>query len=176
MNNALGGQFGSRINMNLREDKGYTYGARSMFMALRAPGAFFAFAPVQTKVTKETLVELTKELRDIVGSKPLSAGELADSKNNLVKGFPQQFQGYGGIAGQLAAMVMYDLPANEWDQYVTKVNTVTSAGVSKAAKDHVHPEALLVVVVGDKEKIEPGIRELGLGEIHYADADGNVIK
>jgi zinc protease len=176
VNNALGGQFGSRINLNLREDKGYTYGARSSFLPFRSPGIFYAYAQVQTDVTKQTLVELKKELTEITASRPLNDKELTDSKNNLIKSFPQQFERLAGIAGELTGMAMYNLPEDEWSGYLGRINAVDGQTAAKVAKDHVHPNALLIVVVGDKEKIEPGIRELNLGEIHYVDAEANIIQ
>lgn len=167
MNNALGGQFTARINMNLREDKGYTYGAHSFFTGRRGQGAFVSYAEVHTEFTKESIAELVKEFRDISGTRPLTADELANSKSNLIKGFPQNFQTYRGIAGQLGAMVTFGLPEDEWATYVSRVDAIDLSQATKAARDHIHPDALLIVVVGDREKIEPGIRELNLGEIEY---------
>jgi zinc protease len=172
MNNALGGQFTSRINMNLREDKGYTYGAGSFFRALRGVGPFACYAPVQTQYTKETVVEMLKELRDICSTRPLTDAELADSKNNMIKGFPQGYETMNAIAGQLAEMYQYDLPADEWSTYKTRVNAIDGAAATKAAKDHLHPDALLIVVVGDRAKIEPGLKDLQLGDIVYIDTGG----
>lgn len=172
MNNALGGQFTSRVNMNLREDKGYTYGAGSFFRALRGVGPFACYAPVQTQNTKETIVEMVKEIRDICNARPLTDAELRDSKNNMVKGFPQGFENMGSIAGQLAEMYQYDLPADEWKTYISRVNAIDGAAATKAAKDHLHPDALLIVVVGDRAKIEAGIKDLQLGDIVYLDTGG----
>lgn len=165
MNNALGGQFTARVNMNLREDKGYTYGARTFFTSRRMQGAFGGYAQVHSQFTKESVVEFVKELRDILGSRPLTEEELFNSKNNLVMGFPQDFQTFSGIADQIGSMITYNLPEDEWKTYIDRVNTVDADAASAAAKNHIHPDALLIVVVGDLEKIEPGIRELGFGEI-----------
>jgi zinc protease len=172
MNNALGGQFTSRVNMNLREDKGYTYGAGSFFSALRGVGPFACYAPVQTEVTKETITEMVKEIRDICNTRPLTDAELTDSKNNMIKSFPQGFETLGSIAGQLAQMYQYDLPADEWSTYMSRVNAIDGAAATKAARDHLHPDALLIVVVGDRSKIEPGIKDLQLGDIIYLDTGG----
>ena len=172
MNNALGGQFTSRVNMNLREDKGYTYGAGSFFRALRGVGPFACYAPVQTPNTKETIIEMIKEIRGICDTRPLTDAELTDSKNNMITGFPQGFETFGSIAGQLAEMYQYDLPADEWKTYISRVNAIDGAAATKAAKDHLHPDALLIVVVGDRAKIEPGIKDLQLGDIVYLDTGG----
>lgn len=167
MNNALGGKFSSRINLNLREDKGYSYGAASIFLATRGVGPFFVLAPVQTQSTKESLVEILKELREIVSTRPIGEAELEEAKGNIIKGFPRQFQTVGGIASQVGRIVMYDLPDDEWVRYLNALETVTEEQATQAARDHIDPDALLIVVVGDREKIEPGIRELRLGEISY---------
>jgi zinc protease len=173
MNNALGGHSNSRINMNLREDKGYTYGAFSTMTTRKGQGAFIAYAEVQTEVTKDALAEFMKELKGISGDNPLTNKELTESKDNLIKGFPQDFQTVGGIAGQLETMVTYDLPLNEWSTYINRVSAVDLEAATMMAKKHIHPNTALIVVVGDKNKIEPGIRELNLGEI--VDLDSTVM-
>lgn len=166
MNNVFGGQAMSRINLNLREDKGYTYGAGSYC----GVGLFKCVAPVDIKYTRESLNEMVREMRDLLGSRPLTDVELADSKNNLIKNFPQQFQDYSGIARQLSDLIKFDLPLDEWDMYTKQVGAVTGAMANKAARDYLHPDALVIVIVGDREKIEEGIRSLNLGEIVHMDA------
>jgi zinc protease len=169
MNNALGGQFMSRINMNLREDKGYTYGARSFFTGRKGRGSFTAYAQVHTEYTKESIREFVKELEGILGERPLTEEELDNSKNDLVKGFPQEFQTYSGIAGEMGSMITFDLPQDEWVTYVDRVNSTDMQMATKTARDYIHPDALVIVVVGDLDKIEPGIKELQLGEIVHLD-------
>jgi zinc protease len=169
LNRAFGGKFTSRINMNLREDKGYSYGSRSSFMDARGVGAFFVSAPVQTQSTKESVVEIIKELHDVSEKRPLTEDELADAKDNLMKGFPQQFQTLPTIAGLMAELVLYDLPDDYWVKMLNEINAVTAEIATKAAKDHLHPDQMLLVIVGDRQKIEPKIRELNLGEIEFFD-------
>lgn len=169
VNNALGGMFTSRINSNLREEKAYTYGAGSLFMGTRGTGPFLSYTQVQTKFTKESIFEIVKELRDITGKRPLVGEELKASKNNLTKSFPQGFQTYGGIAGGIGSMVTYGLPLDQWKKYTAQVNAVDSNKSVQIAKKYIHPDALLIVVVGDRKVIEPRIRELGLGEIHFVE-------
>jgi zinc protease len=170
MNNALGGQPTARINMNIREDKGFTYGAFSTFTTRKGRGAFLTYAEVQTEVTKEALIEFMKELNGVIGENPLTAEELIDSKDNLIKGFPQDFQTVGGIAGRLETMITYELSLDEWKTYVNRVEQIDLPVATKAAMDHIRPGALLIIVVGDKDKIEPGIKELNLGEIEYLES------
>lgn len=170
VNNVLGGKFTSRINMNLREDKGFSYGAGSNFLPLRSIGPFYASAPVQTQSTKESIVELLKEVRGIRGERPLTDQELSDSKNNIIKRYPQQFQTLSGIAAQLTNIYLYGLPDDEWTQYLTKINAVTSETASNAAKKHLKQDGILIVVVGDRKKIESGVKELNLGEVQVVDS------
>jgi zinc protease len=173
LNTPLGGQFMSRINMNLREDKGYTYGARSTSMTFAGGGVFLASAPVQTQFTKESVAELLKELRDVRGDRPLADAELAGGKNQLIKSFPQRFQTIQGIAGQLGELVLYGLPLDDWATYRTRVEAVGAAEAARMAREHIDPDAMRLVIVGDRAVIEPGLRELGLGDIEVVDADAD---
>ena len=104
MNAILGGQFASRINLNLREDKGYSYGADSSFSFLKGPGPFEAGGTVQTAVTREALGELFKELADITGPRPATSAELAFAKERIILGFPRRFETTFGVAGQVAIL------------------------------------------------------------------------
>jgi zinc protease len=113
-----------------------------------------------------------KELRDIVGTRPLSDAELTNSKNNLIKGFPQDyFSSIGTVAGSMGSIITLGLPEDEWQTYQDRVRAIDGTTATQAAKEHIHPEALLIVVVGDRAQIEAGIKALNLGEITYADAE-----
>ncbi len=169
LNRAFGGKFTSRINMNLRENKGYSYASRSSFMDSRGVGAFWVTAPVQTQSTKESIIEIIKELREVGGERPLSAEELADAKDNIVKSFPQQFQTLPSIANMMGELVVFGLPDDYWTKMMNDISAVTSEMATRAAKDHMKADPLLVVVVGDRQKIEPKIRELDLGEVKILD-------
>jgi zinc protease len=171
VNNALGGTFGSRLNTNLREEKAYTYGAHSQFSARRGVGPFLAAAMVKTDVTDKSITEFVKELRGITGARPLSQDELNSSKDNIVKGYPQDFETYNTLAGQLNNFFLYDLPADEWTSYIGKVNAVTSDAAASVAKKHIDPDHLLIVVIGDREKIEPALKDLKLGEVTVVKAE-----
>ncbi|HEY3296334.1 MAG TPA: pitrilysin family protein [bacterium] len=165
VNNALGGTFGSRLNTNLREQKGYTYGVHSQFAARRGTGPFLASAMVKTDVTDKSVTEFIKELRDITVSRPLSDEELTASKDNLIKGYPQDFETFNALAGQLNSIFLYNLPADEWTSYVGKVKTVSSDVASGIAKKHIHPDNLLIVVIGDRQKVETELKNLKLGDV-----------
>jgi zinc protease len=174
MNQGLGGQFTSRINMNLREDKHWSYGAGTFFFGARGERPFVAYAPVQTDKTKESLTELSKELRAVRGERPLTAEELAFVQRAKTQGLAGQWETGQAVAGSIAEIVLYGLDDRYWQTYSTKVQALTLKDVSDAAKV-VQPDRMIWVVVGDRAKIEPGVRELNLGPIQYLDADGNVL-
>ena len=163
MNTILGGSFASRLNQNLREEHGYTYGARSFFNFRHVSGAFGASADVQTEVTKESLKEFFIELNGIVDS--VSTEELTRAKNYVALRFPGRFQTVRSIAGQLADIEVYDLPDDYYDSYVENVLSVTMEDVRRVAQKYIVPENVLVIVVGDSDKILEGVRELELGDI-----------
>lgn len=172
LNRPLGANFSSRINMNLREDKGFTYGARSFLQARGLPGPFYAYAPVQTEFTKEALFELMKELKDILGSRPLTADELARSKGGLIKNFPQGFQNLGAISDQLATLFVYDLPLDDWATYAERISGITAGQVADVAKRYIHPDDMAIIIVGDRSKIESGLKDLNLGKVVQFDMSG----
>ncbi len=165
MNTALGGTFISRVNMNLREDKGYTYGANTRCVALKDAGFFFGLSEVQTEVTKDAVFQMVKEISEIRDVRPLSDEEVFDSKASLIKGFPQGFQRVGAVAGQLGTIVNYNLPLNYWETYMGRVEAITGAAATDAARNRLHPDNLLIVITGDAEIITPGLEELGYGEV-----------
>ena len=169
LNRALGGKFTSRLNLNLREDKGYSYGVRSVFFETQGVGPFMTYAPVQSQSTKESIVEIIRELREIAETRPLTEEEIVDAKDNIIKGYPQMFQTYSGIADQLGELFTYDLPLDEWRRYLKEVESVNREMTTKAAKKHFHSNELLIVVSGDRRQIEPQIRELNLGDIQFFD-------
>ena len=165
VNNALGGMFTSRINTNLREEKAYTYGASSFFFGTREPGPFVCFTQVETQYTDESVFEIVKELRDIGGSRPLKGAELEASLDNLINSFPGNFETLSGIAFQLDEIFSYDLSPREWIEYVPAVRGVDERAALEAARKYIRADALLIVVVGDRARIEPELRDLGLGEV-----------
>jgi zinc protease len=177
MNTLLGGQFTSRVNMNLREDKGYTYGARTSFDYRRAPGPFAASAGVQTAVTKEAVVEFLKELHGIRGTRPVTAAELEFAKQAIIRGFPRGFETPEQISSRLIDIVLYNLPDNYFDNYIANIRAVTLADVVRVANRYLDPSRMAILVVGDRKVIEPNLRSLdSVGStLTLVDAEGRLI-
>jgi zinc protease len=175
MNTVLGGQFISRVNMNLREDKHWSYGAGTVFFDARGPRPFIIYGPVQTDKTKESVAELLKEVRGIRGEKPITAEELETAQNGLVLTMPGRFETAGAVANAIGEIVQFGFDDRYFDGYADKVRATTLADTAAAAKV-IQPERLVWVIAGDRAKIEPGLRELGIGEIRAIDSDGNVVK
>ncbi len=174
MNTILGGGFTSRINMNLREDKGYTYGARSGFTFRRGAGPFSAGGDIQTAVTKEAIAEFMKELNDIRGGRPVTQKELDYNKQSLIRRYPSGFETVGAISNQLSNLVTYGLPDSYFNEYISKVNSVTIADVDRVAKKYLDPSKMAIVIVGDRKTIEPGLKDLGYS-ITILDSDGKPV-
>jgi len=171
-NDAFGGAFVSRINMNLREDKHWSYGAFSFPIDARGQRMWMVMAPVQTDKTKESLAEVVKELKNAVADKPLTAAEISDAKDRQVKTLAGRWETSSSVVSALNEIETYGLPKNYYATYGDAVRNATDAQINAAAKKFVAPNQLVWVVIGDRAKIEAGIRELGLGEIKILDADG----
>ena len=163
LNTVLGGSFTSRLNLNLREEHQYTYGASSRFDMRLSPASFAAGAGVQTDKTSESLKEFFNELDAI--AKPVGADELSKAKNYIILGFPSEFETIGDLSAHLEEMIVYKLPDDYFDRYSANIQAVTSAAVAKAAATYIQPQKFAVVVVGDRKVIEPGIRALKLGSV-----------
>jgi zinc protease len=173
MNTILGGMFTSRINMNLREDKHWSYGSGSAIIPARGQRPFLAYGVVQTDKTKESMIELEKELRGIIGPKPPTQEEVAKVQNSLIQQLPGQWETIGAVNGTINEMVQYGLPEDYYAKYPGMVRSLGIASISDAAKKVLHPDNVVWVVVGDRSKIEAPIRELGIGDINIIDSDGN---
>jgi zinc protease len=175
MNDDLGGTFSSRLNMNLREDKHWAYGAGSFLLNARAQRPFIIFAPVQTDKTKESMMEVNKEVRAIVGDRPVTAEELTQVKANETLSLPGSRETLNEVGNSITELVQFGWPDNYYQTMTGKIMALTTGDLDTAAKQVVHPDNLVWVVVGDRAKIESGIRELGYGEVRFIDADGNPI-
>jgi zinc protease len=176
MNSVLGGDFSSRVNMNLREDKHWSYGAYTFFRDARGQRPFLAYAPVQTDKTKEALVELDKELRGIVKGRPIEPAELARAQASLTLTLPGSWETMSALAGAIGNIITYGLDDRYYDTFAEKVRAQTVAGVTGVAGEVLHPDQLVWVVVGDRSKIEAGLRELKLGEIKLIDTEGKPVQ
>jgi zinc protease len=172
MNDGFGGMFSSRLNGNLREDKHWSYGARSLLWAARAQRPFIALAPVQTDKTKESMAEMNKEFHDILGKRPISAEELASIQANETLSLPGSRETLNEVGRSISDLVRYGLPDDYYQTFAGKVRALKTTDVDDAAKTVIHPDNLIWVVVGDRSKIEAGVKELGLGEVKLLDAEG----
>lgn len=170
MNTILGGSFSSRLNTNLRETKGYTYGANSSFQWRPLPGAFIASSDVRTDVTDSSLVEFFKEIRSLRDG-AVSDAELARAKAYIALGIPGDLESTAQIAGQVTALALFNLPLTWLQEYVTAVNAVTAADVQRVARRFVPDDAATIVVVGDLSKIRAGIEALNLGPVSVMTID-----
>ena len=177
MNAIFGGQFMSRLNMNLREDKGYTYGARSTFdwRVHAAAARSRRSSSVKTDVTAPALVEFLKEIR----GHPRRTGPSRPRNSNFREGlphagFPAEFETASQIAGRLETLVEFGLPDNYFNTMIPKFNAVTAADVLAAAEKYLHPNALSIIIVADREKVEKSLRELPAGKnIEFVQFDEN---
>jgi zinc protease len=170
MNTVLGGSFTSRLNQNLREDKGYTYGAFSTFDMRRSAGPFLATAEIVTEKTDSALIESMRELEGIRA--PIPVAELEKAKSYIQLGLPSEFETTGGIAGRIIPVALYDLPLDYFNSFSQKIGAVTQADVQRVARQYVTPEQLQIIVVGDAKVIEPGIRAAGIGTVVRRDLSG----
>ena len=176
MNSILGESFTSRINMNLREDKHWSYGAVSILVDARGQRPFLALSSVQANKTKKSIVEINKELRNILERRPITNAEAAKVMTNRILRLPGSWETIDAVAGSIAEIVRYGLPDDYFRTYPNKLRALQVSQLSAAAHKVIHPDQLVWLVVGDRSKIEAGIRELELGEIRLIDADGNTIQ
>ncbi|MGH9839185.1 MAG: insulinase family protein [Blastocatellia bacterium] len=171
-----GGGFQTRINLNLRENKGYSYGVFSIPRFYAKAGVWPTFGGVQTDKTKESIVEFKLELKNIAGPKPITEKELADAKANRVRGYAQEFETMGQLVGQIAQLWTLGLPMTELQRFPDETGRATLAAVNQAAQKYAVPGQATLLLVGDYSKIGPGLGELNLGEITILDAEGKPAK
>ncbi len=176
MNNILGGDFTSRVNMNLREDKHWAYGASTLVYPTKGQRPFIALAPVQTDKTSESMVEVARELKDILNERPITMQELEKNLENQTLGLPGSWETNRSILNSLTELVAYELPEDYFQAYRQRLSKVSLESVNQAAKDLLRPENLTWVVVGDLSKVEQSIRDLGFGDILLIDSDGNPVE
>ena len=175
-NDILGGVFTSRINMNLREDKHWSYGSSSILWDTKAQRPFFIYAPVQSDKTKESMIEIHKEFAGVINEKPITKEEFEKDKENQTLSLPGSWETMDAISGSITDIVTYNLPDDYYSKYASLVESQTIDEVQKAAGKIVKPKQLVWVIVGDRAKIEESIKSLGYGEVRYLDGDGNIIQ
>jgi len=176
-NVTFGGAFTSRINLNLREDKHYTYGANSFFSYRRVPepSTFIVASAVSTPKTDSSLVQIAKEFNDIRGSRPITAAELAFAKGTATKGLPLQFETMSSQAGAIGELITEGLPLDYYNTVVQQYRAVTLADAQKAAVAHMNPANMAIVIVGDRKVIEPGIKAANVAPVVVIDDQGNPV-
>ena len=170
MNEVLGGLFSSRINLNLREEHGYTYGAGSRFNFRRGAGPFVVSTGVRTDVTAPAVGEIFKEIRKIRET-PITPGEMQMAKDSLTRSLPGGFQTSGGTVRRYADVFIYDLGLDYFEKSASRVNAVTAQDALAAAKKYIAPERLVVIAVGDRAQIEPALRKLDIAPVEVRDED-----
>lgn len=173
LNTALGGQFVSRLNLNLREEKGYTYGVRSRFHYGSTTGLFTATAPVQTQVTAAAVREMVMEIEAMAGPRPITAQELEYARGSVVNGYARMFETPDQISQELADVYLYGLPENDPETLPLRMRELTEADLRQAVSRYLHPNRLAVVIVGDTSAILTGVTQLGLGPVVRLDPEGN---
>ena len=172
MMTVLGGQFTSRINMNLREDKHWSYGAGGLVWNAKGQRPLIVYAPVQTDKTSESVKELMLEVGQYVGDKPITAEELEKANSNNILGLPGQWETNGAVAGSINSIVKYNLPDDYYQTYDQEVRNLTLEKVRETGTTMIHPSELNWFIVGDKAKIIEGLEGIGFSEIVEIDADG----
>jgi zinc protease len=169
----LGGLFSSRINLNLREDHGYTYGAFSQFQFRKGAGPFLISSAVRSDATAPAIAEILKEVKRMVDT-PVTDAELTMGRDALVRSLPADFETSGGTTSSVGDLFVYDLGLDFYSKFPAAVGAVTAASIQAAAKAHLHPDKMIVVVVGDRAVVEAGLAKLGLGPEELRNADGTI--
>jgi predicted Zn-dependent peptidase len=174
MNTLLGGSFSSRLNSNLREEKGYTYGAGSGFSYRPLPGPFMAQAAVRTNVTDSSMIEFFKEFERL-RNEPVDPVELERAKAYLALGLASDFETTTQMAGQVTGLIRFGLPMTYYDEIVPRIMAVTVADIQRVARKYVRPDRLTVIVVGDVAAIRPGLEALKLGPVSVRGMTGQPV-
>jgi zinc protease len=168
----FGGDFTSRINLNLREDKHWTYGARSLLVDSKGQRPFLVYAPVQADKTIESMQEIAREFRDIRGDRPPTEVEIGEVTDETIRALPGRWETNGAVTGDLVQILRFGLPDDYWDGYPDALRNLQPEQVEQGVASIIDPNEMVWVVVGDRATIEEAIRTSGIGELRYLDADG----
>ncbi len=175
-NGAFGGTFTSRLNMNLREDKRWAYGAQSFLMDAQGQRPFLFYAPVQTDKTAESANEVLKEARAVIGDKPLTAAEITKIKDQRIRALPGSYETTSAVLGAMSGIVQYDRPDDYVQTLKQKLQGIGPSDAEAAIRQIVKPGAMTWVIVGDLSKIEAPVRALKLGQVQVIDAEGHPVQ
>ncbi len=173
-NYSFGGQFSARLNQNLRQDKGYSYGYQSSIQWHRCPSLLVAGGSVQTGATKESVIETLKEFNQVIDDRPITAEELSNAKDGILRAYPGSFERPGSVLGQLLQLVQFDLPDDYFHTVRSSIEAVSLEEVHRISKEWLRPGQLNILIVGDRADVEPGLSELGLPIVHLS-VDGAVV-
>jgi predicted Zn-dependent peptidase len=175
-NHSVGADFLSRLNANLREKNGYTYGCGSNFAYRRTGGTWQVSTSVRADVTTEALKEVLGELDALAKDRPLTKDEIATARDAESRTFPESFEDPSGIAGVLASMALFHLPPDYLDTYLKKLETVPDAQIRQSMNEVVAPGERTILIVGDRKSIEPKLKAMGIKDIRIVDPDGKLVK
>jgi len=175
LNTILGGQFQSRLNANIREQKGYSYGVNSGFGYGKGPGAFRAGGAIFIDKTDAALIEFMKELKGIVGEKPITDEEIKTAKESLVQRLPQGFASTVGISNAITSLAVQGLPEDYYQTYAKNVSAVTKEDLLRVARRYIDLNHLAIVIVGDRSKIEGPLKAIDIAPITLIDVEGNPV-
>lgn len=174
MNTILGGMFQSRLNANIREQKGYSYGVNSGFAYGKGPGAFRAGGAIFSGKTDAALLEFMKELKGIVGEIPITDQEIKTAKDSLIQRLPQAFSSVNGTSNAITSLVVQGLPDDYYQTYAKNIAAVTKEDLQRVAKRYIDLNHLAIVIVGDRATIEGPLKATGVAPIAIVDLDGNI--
>ena len=172
MNAILGGQFVSRLNMKLREEKAFTYGVRTGFDWRRGVGPFSVQTSVHTAAAAESISDALTEMSDLRGGRPATAEELSVAQASLTRGYPRNFETAQQVARSVGQLALFDLPDSYFEEFVPKVNAVTVADVTRVAQTYLDPGRAIALVVGDRKATEDSLTRLGFAEMHVLPPGG----
>ena len=174
LNSAFGGQFTARLNKNLRQEKGYSYGYHSVVLWHQGPSLLFAGGSVQTAVTQESVAETLREFNDVHGDRPLNQEEVDSAKAGILQSYPSSFERPGQLINHLLQMVLFDLPNDYFQTVKRSIEQVSLEDVHRIGAELIKPEWLSVLVVGDRKEVEPGLRRLELPLVLLDDSGASV--
>jgi zinc protease len=173
VNNTYGGAFSSRLNMNLREEKHWTYGARSLVYGAKGQRPYLAVTSVQSDKTGDTVAEMLREMQELVGTNPITDAEVSKVKDQTILELAGSRETMNAVGSAISDIVEFDLPDDYWETYPRRVKALTTEAARDAAKTLIEPGRFVWVIVGDRNIVEPQIRALDAGSIEHIDADGN---